>query len=473
MRKKKVKQFFERAVDLLLLIALAVFLASCRGEKEEKEEKEEAKPEASKTDYFIKAAKDFVKLLEKRDFSRAVRCFDSTMKSAMPKEKLIATWDTVLAKAGPFKKQVAANKLKHQQFEVVFVTCEFERATLNVQVVLNSEKKVSGLFFRFRPGLLSAAYQPPMYAQPESFREKDVVVGTGRWALPGTLTIPKGDGPFSVVVLVHGSGPHNRDETVGPNKPFRDLAWGLASRKIAVLRYEKRTKEHAIKLLSIKENITVKDEVIDDVLAAVSLLRGMDEIDPNRILVLGHSLGGTLIPRIGMLNKNIAGFIIMAGSTRPLEDLYLEQVRYIFSLDGTISDEERKQLELIEKQVAKVKDPALTSAVPATELPLGVPAKYWLDLREYDPPEVVKKLDQPMLVLQGGRDYQVTSEDFEGWKRALGSRKNVKFKFYPKLNHLFMKGEGKSTPAEYEVPSNVAEKVIDDIAEWIKAVSAR
>ena len=97
-----------------------------------------------------------------------------------------------------------------------------------------------------------------------------------------------------------------------------------------------------------------------------------------------------------------------------------------------------------------------------------MPPAYWLDLRGYDPPAVAKDLKQPMLVLQGERDYQVTMEDFAGWQEALSSKSNVEFKVYPDLNHLFMEGVGKSSPAEYEQPKHVAVIVIEDIAHWIK-----
>ena len=110
----------------------------------------------------------------------------------------------------------------------------------------------------------------------------------------------------------------------------------------------------------------------------------------------------------------------------------------------------------------------LTAADAASpKLVLRAPPSYWLDLREHDPLAAVKTLKQPLLVLQGGRDYQVTTADFEGWKKALGSQPNVTFKLYPELNHLFVTGEGNSTPAEYERPGHVAEVVVADIADWI------
>ena len=160
----------------------------------------------------------------------------------------------------------------------------------------------------------------------------------------------------------------------------------------------------------------------------------------------------------------------MAGSTKPLEDSILEQVKYIFSLDCEISDQEKKQLDSLEKQVEKIKDPNLSDKTPSDQLLFKLPAKYWLDLRSYDPKEFAKSLKQPMLVLQGERDYQVTLDDFQGWKNALSGRENVKFKTYPKLNHLFIEREGKITPEEYQKPGHVSKEVIDDIYKWITGI---
>ena len=199
-------------------------------------------------------------------------------------------------------------------------------------------------------------------------------IGKGEWVLPGTLSVPVGDGPFAAVLLVHGSGPNDRDETIGPNKPFRDLAWGLASQGIAVLRYDKRTKVYPEKMRDLVSTITVKEEVIDDVLYAVSLLRSIAEVKPQCIVVLGHSLGGYLLPRIGAADTGIAGLIVLAGLCRTLEDTILDQFSYIYSLSGTLSAEQQKQLDELKKQVALVKSPDLSLSTPASDLPLGVSA---------------------------------------------------------------------------------------------------
>jgi dienelactone hydrolase len=418
--------------------------------------------QASKDD-LVTLAKQFIDLLAKEDFAAAVKNYDETMTKVFPETKTRETWQTLNAQVGAFKRQIGTRTAKLGNFDIIFVTCEFERATLDAKVVFNEKKQIAGLGFvpvdQSKPATPAAEDQ-----KPASIVERDVTVGTGEWALPGTLTLPKGDGKFAAVVLVHGSGPNDRDETIMENKPFRDLAWGLAERGIAVLRYDKRTKVHGKEIVALKGNFTVNEETVDDALLAVALLKKEPQINAKKIFVLGHSLGGMMAPRIGKRDAEIAGLIILAGLTRPLEDTIVEQITYISSVDGSISEEEQKRIDSLKQQVAKVKE--LTP--DSKEFAMGVPAAYWLDLRGYYPPEVAKTLKQPMLILQGEKDYQVTMKDLENWKAALSSRKDVIFKSYPKLFHLFIETEDKPAPSNYDKAGHVAPYVIDDIANWIK-----
>ncbi len=424
-------------------------------------------PGDTKTSDIVASAKAFVALLAGKDFSNAENHFDDTMKGALPQEKLQETWNAVITQAGAFKRQTSTRTEERGGYDAVIITCEFEKAALDIQLVFDQARRIAGLFFA--PSKAVDEYTLPGYVRPNVFHEKEVTIGTGEWALTGTLTLPVGNGSFPVVVLVHGSGPQDRDETIGPNKPFRDLALGLASQGIAVLRYEKRTKQHALKIASV-ERLTVNEETIDDALAAVALLRKTEGIDANQIFVLGHSLGGTLIPRIGKADPDIAGFIVLAGLVKSLEDAILEQTTYVFSLDSAISEEEKAKLEETKQLVAKIKNLKPSDADSSAYL-YGAPASYWLDLRGYNPPKMAKELKQPMLILQGERDYQVTMVDFQAWLTALSSRQNVSFRSYPNLNHLFIEGIGKSAPSEYNMPGHVAEVVIDEIADWVKKLS--
>jgi dienelactone hydrolase len=428
-------------------------------------------PVHARAEDVIAAGKEFVDLLAKQDFAAAVARYDATMKAALPEAKLRETWEGLQAQVGPFQKQLRARTEKVQGYDVVLVTCQFEKMALDTKVVFDSERKVAGLFFV--PSQSTAeSFGPPPYANTNAFREKEVKVGSGQWALSGTLTLPQGLGPWPAIVLVHGSGPQDRDETIGANKPFRDLAWGLATKGVAVLRYEKRTKEHSAAMAGMANKITLKEETVDDALSAVETLRKTEGIDPNRLFVLGHSLGGLAAPRIAQADPAIAGIVILAGSTRPLDTLIIEQTRYLTSLQGKPSPEAEAKLAETEALMAKVRK--LTAAdASSAEMIFGAGAAYWLALRSYDQVATAKALEQPILILQGARDYQVTEADLEGWKKGLGSRANVTYKLYPDLNHLFITGVGKSTPSEYEKPGHVAETVVSDIAAWVQKQRAR
>lgn len=409
-----------------------------------------------------KIARTVVNFLSEAKFEEPCGLFNKEMAAAMPPEKLQEVWNDIIGKFGEFE-EIAKTKLTEEAgYRMVYVTCKFAKTSLDLKVVFDKEAKIAGLWFF--PAQSEATYKSPEYANPESFVEVEYVVGTGEWQLPATLLVPKGKGPFPAVVLVHGSGPHDRDETIGPNKPFKDLSWGLASRGIAVLCYEKRTKQYASKSANMMENFTVDDETVNDALAAVDLLRKVEEIRSDRIFILGHSLGGMLAPRIASQDEQLSGLILLAANTRSLPDMIIEQTEYLVSLDGEINAVEAEYLEEIKKQVKRIKKLDINEG----EIVFGAARVYWADLMAYDPVKTARALALPMLIIQGGRDYQVTMKDFEGWKEGLAGKDRVDFKFYPDLNHLFNSGTGKSTPTEYEKAGNVAQIVIEDIAKWIK-----
>lgn len=413
-------------------------------------------------------ARALVDNLHQGNYEAAGENFDLTMKTQANPATLKMIWEGLQAKTGTFREAKGARFESQGPYDIVYLVCLFEKQTLDLRVVFNKQAEIAG--FSFVPHLEVRESPPPSYARTDSFCEEEIQVRTGAWVLPGTLTMPLGPGPFPAVVLVHGSGPNDRDETIGPNKPFRDIAWGLASRGIAVLRYEKRTRVYGQKVVADKQilsSFTVNDETVDDAASAVNLLQQMERIDPDRIFVLGHSLGGMLIPRIAQKATAAAGFIILAGLTRPMEDTILEQTRYLLALQGPATEESKKKLQELEKTVARIK--SLTEADKnSSEILMGAAPAYWLDIRNYRPAEEARKIDRPLLILQGKRDYQVTEVDFNAWKKALEGKKNVTFKLYPFCNHLFMEGKGLITPDEYLYRAgNVSEEVINDLAGWI------
>jgi dienelactone hydrolase len=413
-------------------------------------------------------AERFVELVAKDKFDDAFKMFDAPMVKAFPLETLRQSWLQLVKGLGPFVRVAYASTKRKDRFEAVSFALEFEDAYFTWRVILDTKTGlITGLFSQPGSPPLDPAREPK---RPGDVAESEVTVGSGKWALPGTLStriIGAASVPSSpAVVLVHGSGPNDRDESSGPNKVFRDIAWGLASRGIAVLRYEKRTRAHGAKMKAIKY-LSLKDEVIDDAVAAAALLRTQTTIDPKRIFVLGHSLGASTGPLIAGADPKLAGLILMAGSTRPFEDVIKAQISYLTSISRLSREEKAAALEKVNEQFERVRPPGPKADAPASELPLGMPPEMWHEYRARNPAKTVQSVALPILVLQGGRDYQVTVDDFEGWKRALEGRKNAEFILYPALNHYFLEGQGRPTPKEYNVPSQVPARVIDDIAAFV------
>ena len=405
-------------------------------------------------------AEAFFDRLVARDFAGGIAMGNANLLKSMPEEKLREMWTAIGAQAGPFKSRAGGAAAPAGNGHAVTIRATFALAQFDF-VIGVVDGRVSGLSVR----LIPPSSAPPPYAKPEAFTEREVTVGAGEWALPGTLSMPSGEGPFAAVVLVHGSGPNDRDETIGPNRPFRDLAHGLASRGIAVLRYDKRTRVHGAKLASVARP-TVHEEPVEDAALAVSLLASTPGIARDRIIVAGHSLGGMLIPRIAAAAPQARAFIVLAGAARTLEQAILEQTEYIAGLDGQVTPAEQARIDSARKDAEAVR--ALTAAdIEAKTIIGGVPASYWLDLRGYDPPEAAKAITRPLLILQGERDYQVTMKEFARWQSSLDGRAHVTMKSYPALNHLFMPGSGPGAPLEDALPRHVDEQVVRDIAAWI------
>ncbi len=408
-------------------------------------------------------AREAAGLLVRGEYEALAEKFSAEMRKAAPPEMLRKAVGAQLAALGAVKKIGEPEISKAGPMELAFVPVEFEQGSLRVQVSINAAGEVAGLFLRPPAAALSRAR--PSYSAPERFTEREVSAGAAGWPLPATLTMPRGEGPFPALALVHGSGPNDRDETVGAAKPFRDLAEGLASCGVAVLRYEKRTRQHAAKLAAAKA-ITLRDEVIDDALAALDLLRKTPGVDPERVFLLGHSLGAWAAPLIAAEDKRLAGVILMAAPAQPLEDLYVEQVRYLLPLQMGDTDAAREKLAEAEREAAAVRRIRETGEGPETAL--GAPRAYWLSLRGLDPLAEAARLNTRILLLHGGRDYQVTDEDYRLWQKALARHPRTVLKRYEALNHLFQAGEGKSRPEEYQRPGHVAGAVIEEICGWVR-----
>lgn len=418
------------------------------------------------------SARAFVTRLATKDFAGAFEAFDEAMRAAMPLAALEQTWAGLTGQVGAFGQIEAVRSERAGAHDVVFVTLGFAATRLDLKAVFDAQGAIAGLFFV----PTAVPYGPPSYADVARVEERAVLVGAPPWELPGTLTLPKplpaaqsaGDrGPgVPAVVLVHGSGPGDRDETMGACKPFRDFALGLATLGIAVLAYDKRTRVHGPKLGDL-ERFTVIEETVEDAAHAVELLRKTPEIDPARVFIVGHSLGGYLAPRIAKRAPDVRGVVILAGSTRPVAAMMIEQMRYILALEPAAAATLEPRIAAVQAAEARIAEIVGGAPPAAGEIVLGAGAAYWIDLAAYDALAEARALPQPIFVAQAERDYQVTEVDFSAWRTALEGRDDVTLRLYPGLHHAFGAGEGPSRPEEYQQRAEVDATLVRDLAGWI------
>jgi dienelactone hydrolase len=307
-------------------------------------------------------------------------------------------------------------------------------------------------------------WTPPAYADPARFTEREIELTADSGTVGGTLTLPVDRTEATVgVVLLTGGGPLDRDETSGPNKPLKDLAWGLAGRGIAVLRFDKIS---FIRPESMTEpGFTMTGEYVPHAVEAVRMLQQ----HAGRVFIVGHSMGGKIAPLVATTEPAVAGVAIMAGDTQPMHRALVRVGRYLAEVAPELVPAEL--VEDFTRRAAVVDRADLSPATPAAELPFGMSAEYWLDQRGYDPAATAAALDRPILILQGGRDYQVTvADDLAGWQRALAHRADVIIKVLDADNHQFVAGSGPSTPADYQRPDHVDPAVITTLADWLSSV---
>jgi dienelactone hydrolase len=413
---------------------------------------------------FDQLTRQFIDHLGNNHLYEAEDMLNEELTNLMSLDQLEDLWKRLLVQQGSYE---IVDEVVFQDMGGTVISSArtfFSISPAIIQLSFDEDKKISGIFLK--SDISDERYVLPAYANRDLYFEEEVFLEVPQGQLPATFTRPVFVDKYPVVIFIHGSGPHDRDQTIGPNKPFRDLAIGLATQGVASFRFDKKTKVYPGYFNQIQSHMTIEDEVLEDAASAIDAVRKLDGVNRRQIYILGHGLGGMLAPRIAKENRQVDGIIIMGGNANPLEEIIDQQIEYLLS-HGRITDDELHDLQLMREQMLRIN--ALKNiGVSAHDLYLDMPDLYWNDLMNYDQIAVAQDLKEPILILQGGRDYQVPVQEFELWKRALADKENAFFLIYPSLNHIFLPGEGLSFPWEYSLAGHIPIEVVMDIARWIK-----
>jgi fermentation-respiration switch protein FrsA (DUF1100 family) len=317
--------------------------------------------------------------------------------------------------------------------------------------------------------VLSQTREPePDPGSEGNYDAEEVTFESGAITLAGTLTVPKGEGPWPAVVLITGSGAQDRDEnSPGPGGLklgiFRTIADTLTPRGIAVLRYDDRGVGGSGGSLADAG----LSGLVGDVEAAVRYLRGRPEIDASRVALIGHSEGGIIAPIISAGDREIAAIVLMAGTAAPIDAVILEQsIEMALAAGGDSADVERAR-----QSTTRLME-AIREGREPEDVELSPGLQKWLrEHIEHDPIATIKEVRAPVLIVNGGQDIQVAPEHARRLGAALdeAGHPDNEVRIFPNLNHLFAVSRGEGL-AEYVDPdAEVDPAFLSYMADWLVA----
>lgn len=412
---------------------------------------------------IVSAGELLVEDMNNGAFDRALERFRSDAQQQLSSGRLEELWLAYTAVGGQFQRIADTEEIVEGGFDGVDLTLAFDRGTHVLRVLVDDQDDLSvvGIF-------INDQYQSPKYVDTGAFSAAEATVETEDCVMDATITVPAGEEDVPGVVLVHGSDPigaADKDLTAGGSKPFRDLAEGLASRGVAVLRYDRRS--HACPNSLSPEEWTLDAITVDDPLVALERLRAVPEVDPDTVSVAGLSLGGMAAPRIAQRDGDLAGAVMLAAPARNFYEIFIDQFEHL----ATVGEHEWEAMADIHERWSDRIDRIRAGDYHESDIVLDYPGALWTSVDEYDQIGTAQEVETPMFLLQGGRDYQVTVEDdFDRWQTELSDRPNTTFELYESLNHVFQSADGPSTQSEYSLANPVDRTVVEDIASWVTSL---
>ena len=408
----------------------------------------------------VETATEFVEKLGNERFEQAYGRIAPDAQAQVAVGELEQIWLGYTAVGGEFHEVAETAETVASGFDAVDVTMAFERSKHELQVLVTDEFDVAGITF-------NDSYERPGCVDRDAITEQEATLESGECSLEGTVTFPTDADPDSVpsVVLVHDSGPADRNLGSVATRAFTDLAEGLATGGVATFRYDKRT--YACPQEIEPEDHTLDAAIVADALLAVDELRSVEAVDDDSVVVAGLGVGGLAVPRIVDRDGDLAGGVAMGAPARPFHDVVLAHLEH----QATVGSHDWPAMtNTYEKQAGEI-DRVRDGDYDEDDVLLDFSGAFWEGLAEYDALEAAREIDEPLYFLQGERDFQVSLEDdFGVWQSELDDRSETNFDSYDGLNHLFMPVEGPGVAFEYRVRNNVDSQVVDDLTDWIETV---
>ena len=375
---------------------------------------------------------------------------DSNAKNNITLEQLSEEFDDIVKVYGqPVEfdsEEVQA--IEREANAIVSVPVLFESGWMDVTYTINSTSSVINFKITASDKLDENGYNETQYVYKTSNGEGKAV-----------FTNTKGSEKTPLVILVHDQGYLDKNSTVGVRKVFRDLAYALADKGIASVRYDRTNLDND----DIEDSIALMQE---ELLAVYESCKNFEEIDNNRIYVLGYGVGGYLLPKL-VERMDIDGLIIASSPCMDLHQSIYEKQMYEVECEVTMSEQNKK---VRRKEIEASRDLIETLVNPEDFYQdiFGYSSSFWIQLQSYDAIQTVENLNLPVLITQGSNDYEVSSNAYNQWQHGLKDSKLVSLKYYKNMDHLFTIRNSTSVPADCLSESTIADAFVNDISKFVQ-----
>lgn len=419
-----------------------------------------------------------VENLVEENFAEVVASFTPWLAERHQVDELEAVWYRTVQRFGLYEGHQFGETIEKDSTVSYLYVIKYQMAALALVLAFNDDGRV--MAFVLQPPEGEPTKSEPMWVVPDfsaielkKFPIPDYVdtayisevefTMQGDPPLPAVMTVAKTNEPNPVVLLFEGFGPTDRDLTIGGVKPFRDLAWGLATQGVASIRFDCRAYTQSVEKIA---GYDLNNLILDDIAAMLAYIRMESSIfDTTRIFLAGHGLGGAAAPRAAERDGGIAGLIFLSSPARSIDELIAETVRRGSESRDVAGDGKREE----PGKTAEVLDDLKRRKIPPNKMILFAPARIWYDLMDNDHLALAKQLNLPTLIIHSGGDIEAGDEDYAIWEKKFGGRDKFVIKKYDDLNHFYQGISGPADRNEFLTgTAPVDRRVVDDIAAWIK-----
>jgi uncharacterized protein len=402
-----------------------------------------------------------IKVLYNGKYKQFLKLCNDEVRSMVNVQELDRLMKSLNERIGKWQSWQKLDGVEKEGLWVSRYLAKFEKDSL-VLVLSASGKKIAGI--GFTPGATSIPYSKPVYGNGFPYSNLEIEVGFPGLELKGELMWParQETEKLPLVILVHGSGPNDMDQTIGPNKVFLDIALGLCKNRIASMRYNKRSFQHPQSFAG--KAFTLEDEVSADLFRMLDFAYSLPWVDTQAIYVLGHSQGAIMAPSFLMRDKRLAGIIMACGTHLPLSQVVNYQIGYLDTVGGKPGDPRTRELQ---GKVDSFRNLTWVQQQNPSLVFMGSPMSWWRDIDTVFDERAFMLPGKRKLVINAAQDYQVPPFTYSELHKKCTNSADCKAVEYPELNHLMMRG-GLRQPAEYSKPGqHVDYQFIQDVSNWI------